>query len=397
MNDYISGIRTGDLPLTKPCSRPLDQHPPRAGREWHELRKPLDKLITKKMVESNINVFHKKALKMCHMINKHAETGIEFVLRGYIVNYTIEVLCVTSFGCDINLNETDGIKLKEALESKEIKLCSLCNLENREESVFHFIAVCPILREFRSIYFKKDCLNELEFMDYLNGKCWKSLVNYCKAAWAYRYELLLQARLRNRTLLEGFDTSAVTLHYILFLLAMFPEHQEAVYQEQIDIFGDSPEVEPTWEQLSKMEYLTRVLKEVMRIYCPIGIFRKPTNDIDLGDYKLPKGSTLFIMFYSLHRDPRLWSHPNEFHPDHFLPEECARRPKGSYLPFSWGPRSCPGSVYAMASLKIAVSTAIRRYKFETGVKFEELEYKYGFLLEPKQEYLVRITNRAPLP
>lgn len=64
-----------------------------AGREWHELRKPLDKLITKKMVESNINVFHKKALKMCHMINKHAETGIEFVLRGYIVNYTIEVLC----------------------------------------------------------------------------------------------------------------------------------------------------------------------------------------------------------------------------------------------------------------------------------------------------------------
>lgn len=61
-----------------------------------------------------------------------------------------------------------------------------------------------------------------------------------------------------------------------------------------------------------------------------------------GDYKLPKGATLFIMFYSLHRDPRLWSHPNEFHPDHFLPEECARRPKGSYLPFSWGPRSCPG-------------------------------------------------------
>lgn len=51
----------------------------------------------------------------------------------------------------------------------------------------------------------------------------------------------------------------------------------------------------------------------------------------------------------------------------------------------------------MASLKTAVSTAIRRYKFETGVKFEELEYKYGFLLEPKQEYLLRITNRAPLP
>lgn len=61
-----------------------------------------------------------------------------------------------------------------------------------------------------------------------------------------------------------------------------------------------------------------------------------------GDYKLPKGATLFITLYSLHRNTKIWSHPNEFHPDHFLPEECARRPKGSYLPFSWGPRSCPG-------------------------------------------------------
>lgn len=64
-----------------------------AGREWHELRKPLDKLITKKMVESNISVFQEKALKICNMMKKHAETGLEFNLRGFAVNYAIEVLC----------------------------------------------------------------------------------------------------------------------------------------------------------------------------------------------------------------------------------------------------------------------------------------------------------------
>uniref|UniRef100_T1HDL1 Cytochrome n=1 Tax=Rhodnius prolixus TaxID=13249 RepID=T1HDL1_RHOPR len=358
------------------------------------------------MVESNISVFQEKALKICNMMKKHAETGLEFNLKGFTVNFAMEVLCATSFGCEINLNENDGIKLKETLEK-----CL--------ELIVKFIIQTPY----------NICLKCAKFS--MDGR---RLNQFIKPFWILCNELL-QGRLRNRKLMQedvhllpkyysdvllekatkdklsledtgklatdfffaGFDTSAVTLHYTLFLLAMFPEHQEAVYREQIDIFGDGLEVEPTWEQLSKMVYLTRVLKEVMRLYCPVGIFRKPTSDIDLGDYKLPKGATLFITLYSLHRNPKIWSHPNEFHPDHFLPEESAKRPKGSYIPFSLGPRSCPGSVYAMASLKTAVSTAIRRYKFETGVKFEELEYKYGFLLEPKQEYLVRITNRAPLP
>ncbi|XP_073970472.1 cytochrome P450 4c3-like isoform X2 [Rhodnius prolixus] len=378
----------------------------RNGKEWHELRKPLDKLITKKMVESNISVFQEKALKICNMMKKHAETGLEFNLKGFTVNFAMEVLCVTSFGCEINLNENDGIKLKETLEK-----CFGLIVKSIVQTPYNI-----------SLTFTKF---------YMRGRRFNQMV---KPFWILCNEFL-QGRLRNRKLMQeddqslpqyysdvllekatkdklsfedsgklatdffiaGSDTSAVTLHYTLFLLAVFPEHQEAVYREQIDIFGDSPEIEPTWEQLSKMEYLTRILKEVMRLYCPVGIFRKPTSDIDLGDYKLPKGATLFIILYTLHRNLKLWSHPYEFYPDHFLPEECARRPKGSYIPFSLGPRSCPGSVYAMASLKIAVSTAIRRYKFETGVKFEEIEYKYGFLLEPKQEYLVRITNRAPLP
>ncbi|XP_073970438.1 cytochrome P450 4g15-like [Rhodnius prolixus] len=195
-------------------------------------------------------------------------------------------------------------------------------------------------------------------------------------------------------LVAGFDTSAATISYILLMLAIYPEHQEAVYQEQLDILGDNTEGAPIWKQLSKMEYLTRVLKEVMRLYCPPGIYRKLTNDLELeGDYKLPKGCTTFILFYYLHRDPTLWSHPNEFYPDHFLPEECARRPKNTYFPFSWGPRSCPGSNYAIASIKILISAAIRKFKFETDLTFDKLEYKYSLLLEVSQGYMVRIKPR----
>lgn len=75
-------------------------------------------------------------------------------------------------------------------------------------------------------------------------------------------------------------------------------------------------------------------------------YHLPEFDINIfaGDgIKLPKGCMALIAFMYLHRDPDIWSHPEEFYPDHFLPEEVAARPKGAYLPFSWGPRSCPGN------------------------------------------------------
>lgn len=65
-----------------------------------------------------------------------------------------------------------------------------------------------------------------------------------------------------------------------------------------------------------------------------------------------------VAFSLLHRDPDIWTHPDEFYPDHFLPEEAAARPKGSYFPFSWGPRSCPG--------KCIVITNNGRYLTQNG-------------------------------
>lgn len=82
--------------------------------------------------------------------------------------------------------------------------------------------------------------------------------------------------------LQGAETSAVTLASSLVFLAMLPELQEQVYQEQVGILGEDISKEPTPQDLDKMELLIRVIKETLRHICPVAITKEAEDDIKLG-------------------------------------------------------------------------------------------------------------------
>uniref|UniRef100_T1H836 Uncharacterized protein n=1 Tax=Rhodnius prolixus TaxID=13249 RepID=T1H836_RHOPR len=384
-----------------------------SGKRWEELRKPLNKVLTKKMIESNLNMFHEKSIRLCNVLKKYADGGETFNLRNYVTNFTADTLSrkyFSNFGYDLNEIENNNHRLCDRVEGiveTIIKLASnFLHIIYLPFSKFSKNGRC--LKEIGKLFWKLCCTvssfkhkilqARIDTRKKLGENMDDKPTFYCDVliSKAKQYKLSWEdtGKLATDFFIAGFDTSAVIGSYTLLMLAMFPEHQEAVYQEQLEILGENPDIVPQWEQLSKMTYLTKVIKEVMRLYSPPGIFRKITKDIDLGEnYKLPEGSTAFIIFYYLHRDPVFWSHPDKFYPDHFLPEECEKRPKGSYFPFSWGPRSCPGSVYAMTSIKVLVSTAIRYYKLYTNLKFHELEYRYSIMLEVNEGYMVKIKPR----
>lgn len=50
----------------------------------------------------------------------------------------------------------------------------------------------------------------------------------------------------------------------------------------------------------------------------------------------------------VHHDPEYWERPNEFYPDHFLPQNVSARPTYAYIPFGIGIRSCPGELVPKA-------------------------------------------------
>lgn len=58
---------------------------------------------------------------------------------------------------------------------------------------------------------------------------------------------------------------------------------------------------------------------------------------------IPKEAAILVSIYHVHRDKRYWKYPDQFYPNHFLPDEVRRRHIFAYVPFSAGPRGCIGN------------------------------------------------------
>ncbi|KAK9509825.1 hypothetical protein O3M35_004730 [Rhynocoris fuscipes] len=372
------------------------------GKEWHDLRKPLNKILTKQMIESCLTTMHQKALKLCERWDSVADSGKVHNLRPELANFSADNVCANVCGYDLNELENNKLDLCATLERTIALWIQLLTQVPSNLSVTYSRYsqkgrnLAKVSRVFTDtcIQMLRDNMKRKETIKDNNEEHTKNFIDVLSELKAK--ENLSEeetARLATDVFIAGFDTTSVTAATVLLMLAMFPEHQEAVYEEQLKIVGDDPTVIPTWDQLSSMEYLGRVIKETLRLYCPLALFRQLSKDIDLGDYTLPAGCTLYIRLHCLHRNPKFWSHPNEFYPDHFLSEAIANRPKGCYFPFSAGPRGCPGKLYGTIVMKMLLSTLLRKYKFETDLKYKGLKYKYSIQLEVSGGYLCRIKHR----
>ncbi|XP_073832999.1 cytochrome P450 4g1-like isoform X2 [Musca autumnalis] len=154
----------------------------------------------------------------------------------------------------------------------------------------------------------------------------------------------------NTIMFEGHDTTSAASSFVLCILGIYQEMQDKVLAEQKAIFGDNFLRDCTFADTMEMKYLERVIMETLRLYPPVPLIaRRAEHDIKLpsGPYSIPKGTTIVIMQYAVHRDPKSYPNPDKFDPDNFLPERMAKRHYYSFIPFSAGPRSCVGRKYAM--------------------------------------------------
>lgn len=163
-------------------------------------------------------------------------------------------------------------------------------------------------------------------------------------------------------LLAGHETTATSLSFSLHLLARHPELQDRARAEITEVLGDRT---PGAADLDRLPYLTRVLKEAMRLYpaAPV-IGRRSVAAAEVDGHTIPAGADVILAPWVTHRHPRYWPDPERFDPDRFTPEAEAARPRYAWFPFGGGPRACIGQHFSMLESVVALAMILRAYEFK---------------------------------
>lgn len=189
----------------------------------------------------------------------------------------------------------------------------------------------------------------------------------------------------------GHETSANTLTWIIYLLAIHPEAEERILNEIASIDSTAP---LTYDTLRPLTYVDAVINEAMRLYPPAWIFsRKLLEDIELGDYLLKGGDSIVLSPLIVQRSSRNFPQPDLFQPERFLPENKEEIMRGSFFPFGLGPRICIGRSFALLEIKIMLAKLLPRFRFEV-VDAEKVEMKASTILRPRNGLHTRILARA---
>ena len=161
--------------------------------------------------------------------------------------------------------------------------------------------------------------------------------------------------------LAGHETTALTLSWSWLLLAQHPQVEVKLVAEWKRVLDGRT---PTPEDLPNLPYTDAVLTEAMRVYPPVYLIgREATCDLELGGYRVKRGTTIFMSQWANHRDPRYFADPEKFIPERWEDGLAKRLPKYAYYPFGGGPRVCIGNTFALMEAAILLATVGQRYKF----------------------------------
>ncbi len=158
--------------------------------------------------------------------------------------------------------------------------------------------------------------------------------------------------------LAGHETSASALSWALYLLASHPQAQDRVAAEAAGMGSD-------FATVATLRFTRDVFREALRLYPPVPMMvRETAKPEEMRGQAVPKGSQIVLSPWHLHRHERLWANPDGFDPDRWQTEAGRVSARDAYLPFSAGPRVCPGAGFAMLEGTLLLALLVAAFRFD---------------------------------
>ncbi|CAL1360115.1 unnamed protein product [Linum trigynum] len=164
----------------------------------------------------------------------------------------------------------------------------------------------------------------------------------------------------------GHETITSSLTWTVFLLAIHTDWQDKARKEVIELLDQKNP--PTLDGVSRLKIMTMVVNESLRLYPPaFNLTREVERETKLGSYILPAKLALSLPVIAIHHNPLLWGEDcHLFKPERFAVADGVAK---AFLPFGFGPRTCVGSSFAAAEIKIALSMILRRYRLSLSPSY----------------------------
>uniref|UniRef100_A0A6Q2YLT1 unspecific monooxygenase n=1 Tax=Esox lucius TaxID=8010 RepID=A0A6Q2YLT1_ESOLU len=378
---------------------------------WKRIRSVLSPSFTSGRLKEMFGIMKQHSSNLLNGMKKQAEKGQAIELKEFFGPYSMDVVTSTAFSVDIDSlnNPSDpfvsNVKkmLKFDLFNPLFLLVALFPftgpvMEKMKFSFFpvevtdFFYASLAKIKSGRGTGNTNGRVDFLQLMiDSQKDSKTKTGEEQNKGALnTVDHEILSQAMI---FIFAGYETTSSTMSFLAYNLAVNP-HVMTKLQEEIDtVFPNKAPIQ--YEALMQMEYLDSVLNESLRLY-PIAarLERVTKKTVEINGIIIPKDCVVLVPTWTLHRDPEIWSDPEEFKPERFSKENKESIDPYSYMPFGAGPRNCIGMRFALIMIKLAMVEILQSYTFtacdETQIP---LEMDIQGLLMPKQPIKLKLEPR----
>jgi cytochrome P450 len=168
----------------------------------------------------------------------------------------------------------------------------------------------------------------------------------------------------------GHDTTTATITFLFYELALNP---------------DQPN-DPSFN-------LDQAIDETLRLYPPAWVGpRRALEPFELCGHQVPGRAAVNYSSWISHRLPDVWDDPHAFKPERFAPGNVEQIPKGAYVPFGGGSRTCLGMRFGQAEVRSIAAHILQDFRLELQPGYQ-LRTRQSPTISPRDGLPVTVRKR----
>jgi cytochrome P450 len=173
-------------------------------------------------------------------------------------------------------------------------------------------------------------------------------------------------------LFAGHDTTTSTVAFLFYELSRNPA------------LAESPDFD-----------LALALDETLRMYPPAWIGpRCSIETTEIAGVTVPGGVPVQYSSWASHHLPDVWDDPFAFKPERFAPAARDALPKGAYVPFGGGSRTCIGMRFGQAEIHVIATKILERFRLHVDADYR-LRVRQMPTIGPRDGMPVTVRSAAP--